>query len=51
MSRSLDAYGQVFCELSLGYKRNNCASLLDVSLSYLTALSIAYILEFGWRMN
>jgi len=51
MSRILDTYGQELCELSLGYKRNVCASLLDVSLCYLTALSIAYILEFGWRMN
>lgn len=27
-----------------------CASLLDVPLCYLTTLSIADILEFGWRM-
>lgn len=28
-----------------------CANLLDVSWCYLTTLSIADILEFGWRMN
>jgi hypothetical protein len=50
MGRNLDIWTSVV-RTELRFQEKYCSNLLEVSVCYLTTLSIADILEFGWRMN